>query len=297
MRWWCVTWPGKLRSSHHVQEVYGKSVARRTLGEPLRQIRLLLLAILLIVPAGAANWERWSHSGKGYGGSIAEPHPLSYFTQYPSLRDSSFCYLCPPEKRLALAKQEKLNEKQRTEMRLVGTVHGFKIYDVIYYFSRRSGNSEYHDDETPEWKSILVRTGPNQYREIWFDQKTQGDFSPSFLFQVGDKTLLGLIDDCYRRYCEQQYWLFVKDGPTRLDLEPIWKAASTLVPKNQYLRYYDYRDTPAILGQEFIEFGLEEQLPDRGGPPVPVPGVIKVNFTWDRGQIVITGKEYDSTAR
>jgi hypothetical protein len=264
-------------------------------------MRLLFLAVLLILPAGAANWERFSNSGKGYGMGIAEPHPLSYYTRYPSLRDDYFCYRCSPEKRLALAKQEKLKEKQRTEVKLVGTVHGFKIYDVIYYFSRRwrdppPGNAQYHD-EKPEWKSIRVRTGPNQYREIWFDEKTQGDFSPSFLFQIGDKTLLGLIDDCYRRGCEQQYWLFEQDGPTRLDLELIWKATWTLIPKNQYPSYYDYRDTPANLSQGFIEFGLEERLPGRGGPPDPVPGVIKISFTWDHGQVVVTGKEYNATAK
>ena len=160
-------------------------------------MRLLFLAVLLILPAGAANWERFSSSGKGYGIGIAEPHPLSYYTRYPSLRDDYFCYRCSPEKRLALAKQERLLGIRNTEVKLVGTVHGFKIYDVIYWYG-----------EKREWKSILVRTGPNQYREIWFDEKTQGDFSPSFLFQIGDKTLLGLIDDCYRRGCEQQYWLF-----------------------------------------------------------------------------------------
>ena len=69
------------------------------------------------------------------------------------------------------------------------------------------------------------------------------------------------------------------------------------MPKNQYLSYYDYRDTPANLSQGFIEFGLEEQLPGRGGPPEPVPGVIKISFTWDRGQVVIRGKEYDPTAK
>jgi hypothetical protein len=249
-------------------------------------MRLLFLVVLLIIPAGAANWERYSHSGKGYGASTSEPHPLSYYTRYPSLRDDYFCGNCSSGQRLALAKQEKLLGIRNTEVKLVGTVHGFKIYDVIYWYG----------DKT-EWKSILVRTGPNQFREIWFDDKIQGEFSPSFLFQIGDKTLLGLIDDCYRRGCEQQYWLFEKDGPTRLDLESIWKAPWTLLQKNQYLSYYDYRDTPANLSQGFIEFGLEEQLPGRGGPPDPVPGVIKITFTWDRGQVVITRKEYDPTAR
>ena len=38
-------------------------------------MKLLILGVLLILPACAANWERYSHSGKGYGVDIAEPHP------------------------------------------------------------------------------------------------------------------------------------------------------------------------------------------------------------------------------
>jgi hypothetical protein len=147
-----------------------------------------------------------------------------------------------------------------------------------------------------EWKSILVLTGPNQYREIWFDEKVQGDFSPSFLSQVGDKMLLGLIDECYRCGCLEQYWLFDKDGPTHIDLEPIWKAAIALVPKGHYLSCtYNYRDTLMYFSRGAIEFGLDKQPPE-GGPAEHVPGIIKVSFNWDRGQVVITGTEYDPTA-
>jgi hypothetical protein len=104
------------------------AVARQTTEHAMK---LLFLAAILILPAGAANWERWNHSGKGLGIGPADPHPLSYFTRYPSLRDPYFCHNCSPEKRLALAKQEKLKEKQRTEVTLVGTVYGFKVYDVL----------------------------------------------------------------------------------------------------------------------------------------------------------------------
>ena len=108
-------------------------------------------------------------------------------------------------------------------MRLVGTVRGFAVYDVLYFFG---------DDEKASWKSILVRTQPGQYREIWHYQLNEGEIWPSYLVKVGQETLFGLEDDCYKQDTIQQYYWFGADSPVRVDLNPIWEAAKKAVPKD-----------------------------------------------------------------
>jgi hypothetical protein len=150
----------------------------------MKTIFLLLLAGA--IPLSAAR-ERVVMTGKFDFVDKPGTHSLSYFTKYPGLRDvdGDFCLGCSPEKKLAAAKAQ----KARTEVKLVGTIQGLAIYDVLYFFD---------DEPEPQWKSILVRTGPNRYREIWHYQKIQGGIWPSFLVKAGNQTLLGLDDHCYR---------------------------------------------------------------------------------------------------
>jgi hypothetical protein len=237
--------------------------------------------VVLILPAGAAKWERYVHKGKGSGVDHPEPHPLSYFTRNPSLNDAGgVCNTCP-------------SKKQRTEVRLVGKVHGFKIYDVFYYFTRRwinppPGNAELHDERL-EWKAILVRAGPNQYREIWRSEKTQGDIFPSFLFQVGNETLLGLVDECYRLYCEKQNWWVTKDGVLRIDISPIWKAAGEVLPEGHVI-YDEFNGRKHFAAGQTQVRMLKVK---KSGPYRLAKGAITVNFTLERGQITVTGVKYD----
>ena len=249
-------------------------------------MKLLVLAVLLVLPARAENWERYVSTGKGAGVlGIAEPHPLSYFTRYPSLRDAeNICYGCPPDKRLALAKQAKLKEKQRTEVRLVGTIHGFKIYDVFYYFSL-----PWRGEETLEWKAILVRKAPNQFREIYHYQKTQGGIWPSYLFQVGGETLLGLADDGYRGNYAQQNWSITKDAFSRIEMSPIWKAAREVLPEGYLI--YDEVIGRERLAQGVIEVKLLKITKSR--PYRFAKGLITVHFALKSAQITVTGVRYD----
>jgi hypothetical protein len=250
-------------------------VARGTL-EIMRVFAFLLLAIPL-----AAQWQRYVLTPKGGGNpDIPLPHPLSYFTQYPSLRDydHDFCYLCPPEKSLAVAKQR----KDRAEVKLVGKVREYTIYDVFYFFSQ---------EVEPSWKSILIGTGPNQYREIWHYQRAEGAIWPSYLVKVGSETLLGLQDDCYRQDTIQEHFSLGKDGAVIIDLSPIWRAAKSVVPEDATVwQDYDGRtDLPA--GR--INVGLISK-------PVwqcCTGGVVEVKFDLRDGQVVVKSTHFDPAAK
>lgn len=108
-------------------------------------MKLILLTIAVILPL-TAGWERKVLTAKGDRIDTPQHHPLSYFTRYPLLRDEDgFCFVCSPGKRLLLARQKKV----RTEVRVIGVIRGFSIYDVLYFFD---------GEKRPGWKSILVRT-------------------------------------------------------------------------------------------------------------------------------------------
>jgi hypothetical protein len=97
-----------------------------------------LIVFLLITIPVAAQWQRYVLTPKGDHFDVPLPYPLSYFTQYPSLRDEDhdFCYLCPPEKSLAVAKQR----NDRAEVKLVGKIREFEIYDVFYFLVRQKNS-------------------------------------------------------------------------------------------------------------------------------------------------------------
>ena len=235
-------------------------------------MRIAFLIALLTIPA-AAEWQRHVYTPKGETFDAPPPHPLSYFTQYPSLRDEDhdFCYLCSPEKSLAVAKQR----RDRAEVKLVGRVRDFEVYDVFYFFDEKA---------EPDWKSILVKIQPDQYREIWHYQRSEGRIWPSYLVRVGNETLLGLQDDCYKQDIIQEYYWFGKDGPVPIDLSLIWKAAEAVVPEatTAWHEYDGRTDLPA--GR--ITVGLIRK-------PVwqcCTQGVIEVNFELNNGQVFVKGE-------
>ena len=96
----------------------------------------ILLPLCLLANLADAAWLRHVMTPKSEWFDTPAPHPLSYFTDYPMLRDASgdFCYLCTPEKKLAEAKKVKV----KTDLTLVGKLAGFAIYDLYYHFDPRS---------------------------------------------------------------------------------------------------------------------------------------------------------------
>jgi hypothetical protein len=237
-----------------------------------------MLLVLPAMPAGA-EWQRRVLTPKSEITDTPLPHPLSYFTQYPSLRDEDydFCHLCTPEKRLAAAKQR----NDRAKVKRVGIIREYSIYDVFYFFG---------DSEEPSWKSILISTQPNQYREIWHYQRIEGGIWPSFLVEVGTESLLGLQDDCYRQEVIQEYYWFGKDGPTRVDLSPIWEAAQTVVPKETAVsRSYDGRTD---LPRGTMNVGLIKNPDWR----CCTEGFIEVKFGLNNGRVVVNRTRFDPAA-
>jgi hypothetical protein len=189
-------------------------------------------ALLLVVSALPANgqWVRVVFSGKGMNRDIPSPHPLTYFTANPFLRDdgNEFCVSCTPERAAKAAE----NYSIRAEVRSVGVLSGFRLLDVLYYVSSRSSPN----DDMVKWKSILVQIGPDRYREIFHLQAfyTTVSISSSRIVQSGTERVLVSEDSDGGNGggCWEGYWWFDESGPHALDFSIIEAAIHARVPNN-----------------------------------------------------------------
>jgi hypothetical protein len=259
-------------------------------------MRFLLLAALLALPASAA-WEHFVGTAKGDRVGTAEPHPMAYFTEYPMLRDESgdFCYLCSEEKRLEEAKKFKI----QTDLKLVGTLAGYAVYD-LYYLS---------EGQDPASKLILVKTGPDEYRNIYLRHPTQVDAhaEPSIFVRIGDDQFLEAkyMAGGNHGVFQVEYFWFDETGATLLDLRPILDAAEAVLPPGRTVKLLYESNSPGT-----------NDLWDRSQPPrtkVIVTGtvvdynkplgvdgyygIVIVDFKFDHGRVVPTKVTYDPNAR
>ena len=246
---------------------------------------LLILLGLLALQAGVV-WQRHVMTPKAGRFDLPEPHPLAYFTEYPMLRDEDgdFCYLCALDKRLAEAKKRKVE----TEVQLVGTLQGFEVYDLFYRFKCEG---------CPDWKSILVKTGPDQYREIYHLQPTQVDShaGASFIVNVGQDQLLGArynVGGNKGIYSDDHYW-FHKSGPALVDFGPVRVAARAALPDGKSLWGGGDENGPRTLALAMFRFWVL----DKGDWLCCGGGAVEVRFRLDQGRVIVTGTNYDPSAR
>lgn len=188
-----------------------------------------LLTAALCLPANA-QWSRTVFSGKGESQDIPSPHPLNYFTANPFLRDdgNDLCALCTPEGRAKSA----LKYSIRVVVRPVGTLAGFRILDALYY-----GGELNHPGSTGiNWKSILVRVGPNRYKEIFHLQEsgTTRPIEPSSIVSSDGEQVLATMnsDGGNSGGCWDGYWWFDRAGPHRLDFSRVEAAIKNDLPEN-----------------------------------------------------------------
>ena len=217
------------------------------------------------------------------------PHPLAYFTQYPRLFQLDPCEGCTSEQRSAQAKD--MNFMAQVER--VGTLEGFAIYDVFYTMT----------GERNRWKSILVRTGQDEYREIYHTESfgpAGGSPESAEIVNVGKEQLLRTR--CWEgpRSYEDDHWFFDTAGPTIIDFRPIVVRARSVLPKGHKLSYYEDENIPGThYLWNFDNPGLRSTLwvlkPDE--QYCCTGGKIDVSFKFDRGRVIVTRTTYDHKAR
>src|SRR5205085_1907838 len=152
--------------------------------------------------------------------------PLDYYRVHP-------CLPTHPKDRIIECPSEPLSaqgREVRTEVNLVGRIQGFSIFDLAFFFpdgeERRVG---------PDLKAILVQTRQNEYHEIYVIERneTWGEIRPSRIESAGRIQLLvtRYYDGGNKGAFGEDYFIFDRTGPIRLDPEPVFKAATGVLPK------------------------------------------------------------------
>lgn len=234
--------------------------------------------------APAPVWQRHLLSGKGGSFDIAQPHRLAYFIRDPFLRDDGdeFCSDCSPEGKATVHTRH----QARTEFRKVGTLHEFAIYEVFYFF-----DDHIHTGEI-DWKSILVRVSPGEFREIYHLQPTAAKIKPAFFLNAGTDEILGtrdLIPGTGNNYYEDYFWLS-SAGAVRIDIEAITEAAKSILPSGSGIWKGG--------GLDMRSLGYHTPVwKESDANCCPSGGTVDVKFRLDSGRILITSKQFDPLAK
>jgi hypothetical protein len=256
----------------------------------MRFMTALILALPLIAQPKTERdqpgpWKRHVMTPKGGWFDTPSPHPLAHFTQYPALLDESgdFCYLCSRQKKLAEARAAR---EPGAEVRRVGTIQGLTIYDVFYHFQ---------SEGAVDWKSILVRTAPNVYREIYHCEPIGVDATalPSIIVRVGTELLLNsryIAGGNKGIYVDDYYW-FGQTGASLVDFAPVWDAGLAVLPQGQGLRLWGGGDANSPETLPSMKFKL--LVWNYNSSLCCEPGIVEVAFKLDRGHVIVTEAHYN----
>ena len=170
-------------------------------------------------------------------------------------------------------------KEPKAEVRVVGKINGLTAYDVFYRFQ---------SEGAIDWKSILVRQGPNSYREIYHDEPNEGKPNPSFLVKVGEETVLGVEDNKYRMDGVTEFWCFGAEGPQQLDFKPVWKAAREAIPADQFIVERPGGGLPNLV------VSLPTLLRGSAPPCCEIRGVVKVSFRMQQCRLIVVGTEFQA---
>jgi len=187
-------------------------------------IRVALCA-MLIVSAAPAQWKRYVHTLEGGGNDSPPPHDLRYFRADPCLRGDKNDRVtkCGDEPSGADLEQR---SKTRTNLRLVGKIGAFTIYDMEYLFDL--------DYPGPHMRSVLVETPRHEVHEIIVQEKVpNGTLFPSKILPAGRQRVLSVRFDSGGMHHDVAEDLFVvlPSGEVLLDLKPVIQAAREAVPR------------------------------------------------------------------
>lgn len=239
-----------------------------------------VLVMLFATLAHASLWQRHVQSGKGDSFDSPRPHPLAYFTRNPFLRDDAdqFCSACTQSDKAAMRSRHKF----RTEVRKVGKLYGFTVYDVFYSFDDDIATKQI------DWKSILVEVSPGQFREIYHLQPIAGQIKPSFFLKVGAEEILvtrDLIPGTGNNYYEDYFWLS-PSGAARIDIEAIIKAVQSVLPPGLGV----WNGGGLHIGALRYHMRVWKESDSHC---CPTGGSVDIRFRLDGSRIVVTSKRYD----
>jgi hypothetical protein len=210
---------------------------------------------------------------------------LAYFTDYPVLRleEYYFCEQCSDDQRVAAAKKIEV----KTDLKLLATLAGWQVYDLSYHIK----------GERFDPKLILVKTGADQYREIYHCEPYGGQ-PGAYVTKIGNQQFLEARNPSGGRQIDDYaYFSFDKHGPTLVDFRPIIIAAKsiklppgrTIPPFGSDLKYAGTHYLWHSIQPLRVGFQVTEEV----GVQVRAQGTIWIDFRFSGGRVIPTKTQYD----
>lgn len=247
------------------------------------EMRLLMLWTLMAVSANTGLWQRHILTGTGETFDTPRPHGLAYFTEDAFLRDegNDFCDDCTPSGKAKVHRQHRF----KTELKEVGRLKGFTIYDLYYRFDGNVDRAEI------DWKSILVEVSPGSYREIYHLQPTNALIKPSFIGKAGSEQLLVTHDEIpgTGNFSYEDYFWFSPAGAARVNIEEIGRTVQALLPKG----YGVWKGGGLDIETMKYRWGVWK---DGDANCCPSGGTVEMEFRLEENRIVVTKSRYDPKA-
>jgi hypothetical protein len=241
------------------------------------------LALFLAATSLGSAWERHVITPKGDSFDQPAAHPLSYFTRNPSLRDEddNSCADCSAKGKAAVRAQHKFH----TDLKKVGVLRGFAIYDLLYSFDDHATTGEV------DWKSILVEISPGQFREIYHLQPTQAQIQPSYLLNAGSEQLLATHDliPGTGSYYYEDYWWFGPEGPVRINIEYVGEVLKSFLPEEDAVWKGGGLDMEKLEFHNFVWKKGDSNC-------CPTGGKVDLGFRLEKGRLVLVKKHFDPAA-
>lgn len=249
--------------------------------------RFAMAAIFVFLPshAFAADWQRVMDVANYGGMDVPAPQNLSYFAEFPELRnlDEDICHLCSPAERAKRTGDLRGPTRgMSAEVRRVGVVKGFEIFDVFYW---ESDDRDTHG-AAPIWKSIIVKVGPDQYREIYL-------YQCAYIQETHPSVLMGPVLYTQRQEGNmgmrpEEYFWFDESGPTHVDMAPIMEAAQRAMPAD--VSPYPWKG----LISSYVLPSLILRIPTASAewPRGDAPGAAEVKVVLRNGKIAVTSARH-----
>jgi len=184
------------------------------------KLELILCATLLTTPA-VAQWQRVI----GNYTDVPPAHDMPFFEQHPFARGKGETSKALKEvfDQVLLPGLEVGIGKVKTELTMVGRIGNYKIYDLVYTFDAES---------SPTMRSVLVQTGPREYREILAQGiPYMGVCQPTEILHAGTQPLIlaAFSDASMYRFPTEDYLVLGQAGVARLDMSALDKAEKSVV--------------------------------------------------------------------
>jgi hypothetical protein len=156
-------------------------------------------------------------------------HSFDYFTDSNHLKDFDYVYHFP--KPYPVEIDDVVESKRR------GTVNGFVVYDIVHRIDFGDAPADWEHFSYPPAliKMVLITRKPGEFCEIFHEQDSEGEFSPSpsYFVDVGSERVLAVHDPISGNgnYYNEAYWTFDTDGPIPLNLSIIQDTVEKILPK------------------------------------------------------------------